>query len=119
MVVSPEHLANRFKDATLPAVLATPVMIMAMENAALEAIKPYFDPGESAVGTRVDVTHLAATPVGHRIVALAEVTGVSGRHIEFRVQALDGAEEIGRGTHGRVVIDLAKFSERVRAKPAE
>lgn len=87
MVVSPEHLANRFKDATLPAVLATPVMIMAMENAALEAIKPYFEAGESAVGTRVDVTHLAATPVGRRIVALAEVIGTSGRHIEFRVQA--------------------------------
>jgi len=119
MVVSPEHLANRFKDATLPPVLATPVMIMAMENAALEAIRPYFESGESAVGTRVDVAHLAATPVGHRIVALAEVIGVSGRHIEFRVQALDGTEEIGRGTHGRVVIDLAKFSERVRAKPAD
>jgi fluoroacetyl-CoA thioesterase len=118
LVVSPEHLANRFKDATLPAVLATPVMIMAMENAALEAIKPYFEAGESAVGTRVDVAHLAATPVGRRIVARAEVIGTSGRHIEFRVQALDGIAEIGRGTHGRVVIDLAKFSERLMAKPA-
>ena len=113
MVVSPEHLANRFKDATLPAVLATPVMIMAMENAALEAIKPYFEAGESAVGTRVDVAHLAATPVGRRIVALSEVIGTNGRHIEFRVKALDGTEEIGRGTHGRVVIDLAKFSQRL------
>src|SRR5215472_1910135 len=119
MVVSPEHLANRFKDATLPAVLATPVMIMAMENAALEAIKPYFDAGESAVGTRVDVAHLAATPVGRRIVALAEVIGTSGRHIDFRVQAMDGADEIGRGTHRRVVIDLAKFSERLMAKSAK
>jgi predicted thioesterase len=119
MVVSPEHLANRFKDATLPAVLATPVMIMAMENAALEAVKPYFEAGESAVGTRVDVTHLAATPVGHRIVAHAEVIGTSGRQIEFRVQALDGAEEIGRGTHGRAVINLAKFAERLKAKSAK
>lgn len=119
MVVSPEHLANRFKDATLPAVLATPVMIMAMENAALEAIKPYFDAGESAVGTRVDVLHLAATPVGRRIVAFAEVTGTSGRHIDFAVQAMDGTEEIGRGTHGRIVIDLAKFSERLASKFAK
>jgi predicted thioesterase len=116
MTVSPEHLANRFKDATLPAVLSTPVMIMAMENAALEAIKPYFDPGESAVGTRVDVSHLAATPVGHRITAFAEVTGTQGRHVEFRVRAMDGQEEIGRGTHGRIVIDLAKFSQRLAAK---
>ena len=81
MVVSPEHLANRFKDATLPPVLSTPVMIMTMENAALNAIKPYFEAGETAVGTRVDVSHLAATPVGRRIVAFAEVTSVTGRHI--------------------------------------
>jgi predicted thioesterase len=118
MTVAPEHLANRFKDATLPPVLSTPVMIMAMENAALEAIKPYFESGESAVGTRVDVMHLAATPVGRRIVATAEVTGASGRHVEFRVQAMDGAEEIGRGSHGRVVIDLVDFSRRVAAKAA-
>jgi fluoroacetyl-CoA thioesterase len=116
MVVAPDHLANRFKDATLPAVLATPVMIMAMENAALEAIKPFLDTGETAVGTRVDVSHLAATPVGRRIVALAEVTATSGRQIEFRVSAMDGTEEIGRGTHGRAVIDFAKFSERLAAK---
>ena len=115
MVVSPEHLANRFKDATLPPVLATPVMIMAMENAALEAIKPYFEAGESAVGTRVDVIHLAPTPVGRRIVAHAEVIGSNGRQVEFRVSALDGTEEIGRGTHGRVVIDLARFTERLAA----
>jgi fluoroacetyl-CoA thioesterase len=116
IVVSPEHLANRFKDATLPAVLATPVMIMAMENAALNAIKPYFEAGESAVGTRVDVSHTAATPVGRRIVAFAEVTGVVGRHIEFRVHAVDGFEEIGRGTHGRFVIDLARLSEQLAIK---
>ena len=116
IVVAPEHLANRFKDATLPGVLATPVMIMAMENAALNAMKPYFEAGESAVGTRVDVSHLEATPVGRRVVAFAEVTGVNGRHITFHVHAKDGAEEIGRGTHERAVIDLAKFSERLAAK---
>ena len=116
MIVTPEHLANRFKDSTLPPVLATPVMIMAMENAALEALKPYFDAGESAVGTRVDVAHLAPTPVGRRVVAHAEVTGSSGRQIEFRVSALDGTEEIGRGTHSRALIDLARFTQRLRAK---
>lgn len=119
MVVAPEHLANRFKDAMLPGVLATPVMIMAMENAALNAIKPWFDPGESAVGTRVDVEHLAATPPGRRIVAHAEVTRVDGRRLEFRVNAMDGDEEIGRGTHGRVVIDMAKFNERLAAKAGQ
>ena len=67
LVVMPDHLASRFKDVTLPPVLATPVMIMVMENAALNAIKPYLDAGESALGTHVDVRHLAATPVGRRI----------------------------------------------------
>ena len=119
MVVTAEHLANRFKDATLPPVLATPVMIMAMENAALEAVKPYFEAGESAVGTRVDVVHLAPTPIGRRIVAHAEVTGSNGRQIEFQVNALDGEEEIGRGTHGRAVINLAKFTQRLAAKANE
>jgi predicted thioesterase len=116
MIVTPEHLANRFKDAMLPPVLATPVMIMAMENAALNALKPYFEVGETAVGTRVDIHHLAATPVGRTIVARAEVTAVNGRLIEFRVSAMDGSEEIGRGTHGRAVIDLTRFYERLTAK---
>lgn len=113
MVVAPEHLANRFKDAMLPPVLSTPMMIMAMENAALEALKPFFEPGETAVGTRVDIAHLAASIVGSRIVAHAEVTAVDGRQVEFQVSAMDGDTEIGRGTHGRVVIDLRKFSERL------
>ena len=116
LVVAQEHLANRFKDAMLPPVLATPVMIMVMENAALNAIKPYFDAGESALGTRVDVAHLAATPVGRSITGHAQVTRVEGRRIEFTVRATDGNEEIGAGAHERMVIDLARFAERLKAK---
>ncbi|TMH52872.1 MAG: thioesterase [Betaproteobacteria bacterium] len=116
LVVTPDHLANRFKDATLPPVLATPVMIMVMENAALNAIKPYLDAGESALGTRVDVRHLAATPAGRRVTGEAEVTKVAGRRIEFRIRATDGTEEIGIGTHERMLIDLERFSERMKAK---
>ena len=116
LVVTPDHLANRFKDATLPPVLATPVMIMVMENAALNAIKPYLDAGESALGTRVDVRHLAATPAGRRVTGEAEVTKVAGRRIEFRIRATDGTEEIGIGTHERMLIDLEKFSERMKEK---
>jgi len=116
LVVTPDLLANRFKDATLPPILATPVMIMIMENAALNAIKPFLDAGESALGTRVDVRHLAATPAGRRVTGEAEVTRVDGRRIEFRIQATDETEEIGVGTHERMVIDLAKFSERMKAK---
>jgi fluoroacetyl-CoA thioesterase len=116
LIVTPDHLANRFKDATLPPILATPVMIMIMENAALNAIKPFLDAGESALGTRVDVRHLAATPAGRRVTGEAEVTKVDGRRIEFRIQATDETEKIGVGTHERMVVDLAKFSERMKVK---
>ena len=116
LVVQPDHLANSFKDVTLPPVLATPVMIMIMENAALNAIKPFFDPGETALGTHVDVRHLAATPSGRRVTAEATVTKVEGRRIEFSIRATDGGEEIGRGTHERAVVGLAKIAERMRAK---
>jgi fluoroacetyl-CoA thioesterase len=116
LIVMPDHLASRFKDVTLPPVLATPVMIMVMENAALNAIKPYLDPGESALGTRVDVRHLAATPVGRRVVGEAAVTHVDGRRIEFSIRAADGNEEIGVGTHERVVVQISKLSERMKAK---
>src|SRR5664279_1199482 len=102
--VEPGHLANQFKDAMLPEVLATPVMIMVMENAALNAIRPYLEPGESAVGSAIDVRHLAATPVGHTVSAEAEVTGVDGKRIAFKVSARDETEEIGSGTHQRTVI---------------
>jgi predicted thioesterase len=91
LLVQPEHLADRFKDAILPPVFATPVMIMVMENAALNAIRAYLDPGESALGTAVD-----------------------GRQIEFTVRATEGAKEIGTGSHSRVVIDVAKFKWRLR-----
>jgi fluoroacetyl-CoA thioesterase len=116
LVVAADHLANRFKDATLPPVLATPVMIMMMENAALNAIKPYLDAGESAVGTRIDVQHLAATPAGRTVIAEAEVTKVAGRQVGFRIEASDGDERIGAGTHERMVIDLARFNERLNRK---
>lgn len=116
LVVAPEHLANRFKDAMLPPVLATPVMIMVMENAALNALKPYLDAGRSALGTRVDIRHLAATPAGRTVTGEAEVIEVDGRRVAFRIRAFDGAEEIGAGTHERVVIDLEKFRERLKAK---
>ena len=114
--VLPEHLANQFKDAMLPQVLATPVMILMMENAALNAIRPYLEPGESAVGTAIDVRHLAATPVGHEVRAEAEVIKVEGKRIEFKVSARDEVEEIGSGTHRRMVIDLRSFNERLAGK---
>ncbi|HEX3709033.1 MAG TPA: thioesterase family protein [Pseudolabrys sp.] len=114
--VTPAHLANQFKDISLPPVFATPMMVTAMENAALNAVRDYLDPGESAVGTLVNVRHLAATPVGHRITAEAEVTKVDGRRIEFKVSARDETEEIGNGTHERMVVNLDRLNQRLNAK---
>jgi fluoroacetyl-CoA thioesterase len=114
--VTPAHLANQFKDAALPQVFATPMMVTAMENAALNAVRQYLDTGESAVGTGVNISHLAATPVGHQVTATAEVTKVEGRHIEFKVSARDEIEEIGNGTHERMVVDMARLDKRLKAK---
>jgi fluoroacetyl-CoA thioesterase len=118
LLVQPEHLANQFKDATLPPVFATPVMIMVMENAALNAIKDYLEPGESAVGIEVNVRHLAPTVAGAVVTGEAEVTKVDGRRIEFRVRATEGGKEIGAGSHSRAVIDMAKFAQRLGAPPS-
>ncbi len=114
--VAPAHLANQFKDAALPPVFATPMMITAMENAALNVVREYLDPGESAVGTEVNVRHLAATPVGHLVTAEAEVTEVDGRRIAFVVTARDEHEEIGRGTHERMVVDLNRLGKKLADK---
>jgi fluoroacetyl-CoA thioesterase len=114
--VTPAHLANQFKDAILPPVFATPMMVTAMENAALNAIRGYLDAGESAVGTTVDIRHLAATPVGHEITAEAQVTRVDGRRVFFDVSAHDEVEPIGSGTHERMVVDVARLEKKLQAK---
>jgi fluoroacetyl-CoA thioesterase len=114
--VLPEHLANKFKDSTLPQVLATPVMILAMENAALNAIRSFLDPGESAVGTAINIRHTAATPLGHEVKAEAEVIKVEGTRIEFNVSARDEIEEIGNGTHQRTVVNLCTFNKHLAEK---
>ena len=114
--VTPAHLANQFKDAALPPVFATPMMVTAMENAALNAVRSYLDAGESAVGIGVNIRHLAATPVGHRVTAEAVVTKVDGRRVEFNVTARDEIEEIGNGTHERMVVDLPRLHQRLNVK---
>src|SRR5262249_46153735 len=114
--VMPAHLANQFKDAALPPVFATPMMVTAMENAALNAVRDYLGPNESAVGTAVNIRHLAATPVGHRIIAEAVVTKVDGRRIAFNVTARDEIEENGNGTHERMVVDLDRLGRRLEDK---
>jgi fluoroacetyl-CoA thioesterase len=115
LVVGEEHTAPRVGSGRVH-VLATPVMINLIEAAALEAVERLLAPGQQSLGTLLNVRHIAATPVGMRVTATAEVTGVEGRTIRFRVEAHDERELIGDGTHERVVVNVAKFDLRVQKK---
>ena len=115
IVVGPEHIAP-FVGSGRIAVLATPVMINVIEAAALAAIEHLLPEGHQSLGTHLDVSHTAATPVGLRVTATAEVLRVEGRTITFRVEARDELESIGGGTHQRVVVSVARFDERVQHK---
>ena len=97
-------------------VLATPVMIMLLEEAALNAVEDLLPPGYQTVGTRLDISHTAATPVGLRVTAHAELIAVDGRKLTFRVWAEDEIEVIGEGTHERIVVEVERFDRRTRAK---
>ena len=115
LVVAEEHTAPRVGSGRIH-VLATPVMINLIEAAALSAVEHLLPAGYQSLGTVLNVRHVAATPVGMRVVATAEVVSVEGRTIRFRVEARDERELIGDGVHERVVVNLAKFDDRVRRK---
>jgi fluoroacetyl-CoA thioesterase len=114
-VVKRKDLAGSM-EPSLPPVLATCMMSLAMELAAMNAIAAYMEPGEMSVGAVVNVSHLAATPEGWKVRAEAEVTKSDGRRIEFNVSAYDEKETIGTGTHARAVVDRSKFDQRFDAK---
>ncbi len=114
-VVSREQTARHLGSGGVE-VFATPELVRLMERAAVAAVDPLLPEGWRTVGAQVDVQHLAPTPVGMRVVAQAELVAVDGRRLTFRVEASDEREVVGRGSHERVIIDLARFSERVEAK---
>jgi fluoroacetyl-CoA thioesterase len=115
LVVGPEHTAPRIGSGRV-AVLATPVMINLIEAAALAAVEYLLAPGHQSLGIHLDVRHFAATPVGLQVTASAEVIGVEGRTITFRVAARDEREPIGDGTHQRVVVNVERFDARAQRK---
>ena len=115
IVVAEEHTAPRVGSGRIH-VLATPVMINLMEAAALAAVEHLLPEGHQSLGTRLDVGHYAATPIGMGVVATAELTGIEGRMLTFRVEARDEQDLIGDGTHVRVVVNVARFDQRVQAK---
>lgn len=113
--VTPDNTAQAVGSGLVP-VFATPYMIALMENAAVNAVQAQLAAGEGTVGTRLDVTHDAATPVGMNVWAEAELTAVEGRKLTFAVAAFDAREQIGGGTHERFIIQTEKFLARVEAK---
>lgn len=97
-------------------VLATPIMVALMEEAALLSVRPYLEPGTDTVGTRLDVSHLSATPVGMKVRAESTLVEIDRRRLVFEVKAYDEAGLIGEGTHERFVVDMEKFTAKCEAK---
>ena len=97
-------------------VLSTPDMIRLIEQTAIEAVQPYLAAGQATVGTRVDVAHLAATPVGMTVAITIELTEIDRRRLAFRVQVRDELDEAGRGTHERFIVDGAQRLPRLQDK---
>jgi len=117
LTVGEEHTAPSIGSGAIH-VLGTPVMINLMEAAALAAAEHMLPEGHQSLGIHLDVSHLAATPVGMKVQATAEVVAVEGNRIKFRVEARDEADLIGEGTHERIVVNVERFDRRVRKKAA-
>lgn len=117
IVVGEEHTAPHVGSGRVH-VLATPVMVNLMEAAALQAVEGLLPAGHQTVGTHLDITHTAATPVGMRVRVYAEVTKVEKRTLTFNVYAEDEKERIGGGVHERIIINLERFDQRMQEKIA-
>ena len=115
LVVADEHTARRVGSGRV-AELATPDMINVIEAAALAACEDLLPEGFESLGIHLDIRHFAATPVGMRVEAIAELTGIEGRTLSFRVAVRDDREAIGDGTHQRVIVNVARYIERIRLK---
>ena len=115
IIVGEEHTAPHVGSGRVH-VLATPVMVNLMEAAALQAVEGLLPAGHQTVGTHLDITHTAATPVGMRVKAYAELTKVDKRTLTFSVYAEDAKERIGGGVHERIIINLERFDVRMQDK---
>ena len=113
--VTDELTADAWGSGLVP-VLGTPALVALIEEAAVTALEGHLPSGQTSVGVRIDVRHLAATPVGMRVRARADLVAVEGRHLIFQAEAWDEAEKVGEATHERVVVDGDRFMERVEKK---
>ena len=115
VLVTPDKLAPHVGSGIAP-VFASPMMIALMEAACVDAIKKLLPADHQSLGTHLDVNHTAPTPEGCTVTATATLLSVTGRKLVFSVEAHDGLEKIGHGTHTRVVVDSLRFLARVAAK---
>ena len=114
-VVTEHNTACAVGSGLVP-VFATPYMVALMENAAVNAVQGALEQGQGTVGTRLDVTHDAATPIGMKVWAEAELTAVNGKALTFAVTAYDEAGPIGKGTHNRFIITVDRFLAKCEQK---
>lgn len=117
ITVTDDLTAAALGSGSVP-VYSTPALIALLEGAAIDALKGRLPDGMTTVGVRVDVRHLAATPVGQTVTARATLRQVDGRRLVFDVAAWDPVEPVGEGTHERVIVDRARFESRAAAKSA-
>jgi len=115
LVVDDSHTAQRFGSGRAP-VFATPAMVALMEAAAVACVEDQLDPGQETLGVHFEIDHIAATPVGLKVTASAELIEHDGRKLVFRVEARTDQEAIGRGRHTRVIVESARFRNKVAAK---
>jgi fluoroacetyl-CoA thioesterase len=121
LLVEPRHTVPQvepswpgFRD--MPAVFATAMMIAFIEETCIRALRPYLTPEQRTVGIHVDVSHVAATPVGINVTAEVTLTALEGKTLHFSVSCRDEGGLIGKGTHRRAIIDLARFNKRLQEK---
>ena len=117
VVVDESMTADRFGNTGVQ-VLATPILVSYFELAAHRLTMRALEPEQGTVGSRVDICHLASTPIGMRVTFRATLTEREGRRLVFRVEADDELERVGEGTHERFVVDMGRFMERIAAKHA-
>ena len=114
-LVSQENTAKKYGSGSIE-VYATPAMVGLMENASLKAVDPKLPEGYSTVGIHLDVSHLAATPIGMNVIAKATLEAIDNKKLTFKVEAFDDQEKIGEGTHTRYIIQIDKFLQRAKNK---
>jgi fluoroacetyl-CoA thioesterase len=110
--VTTEEMGVRHLGTGVRSVFSTPSMIAMMERTSIHLIKPYLEEGEGSVGTKVNISHIAATPIGMKVHSKSTVKEINGRRVVFAVEVHNEKEKIGEGTHERAIINIKKFAEK-------